>query len=224
MLPTHFSLLQIRFGFSRRTQSRYNYDLKLIFRPEEDDVDVTCCSRAVCCCCLRQILIKSPVFRRCEVVTWATVFACVTNIITGLLAWGLMYLLTGDLSAPGGAIFNLFVLVVCAYCLGWGLTYIPYLHLPPVFGMLVAGIIARNSGLYNIRDTISSQAMGSIRNFCLTFVMVRSGIQLNTTPLRTHPISLIVLALLPCTIEMVVLTFCFKGFLGFPWDWAFLGG
>ncbi|XP_048509078.1 sodium/hydrogen exchanger 9B1-like [Athalia rosae] len=156
--------------------------------------------------------------------TWLTIFHWATNLASALLSWALLYFLFGDPAAPGGAIFTLLLLVAAAYCLGWGLTHVPYLHLPPVFGMLVAGVIARNSGLYNIRDTMSPRAMGAVRNFCLTFVMVRSGIQLNTTPLRSHPVFLLILALLPCTLEMFVVTFCFKGLLDFPWDWAFLGG
>lgn len=155
---------------------------------------------------------------------WSNIYQLLTNLLTILLTWTLLYCLTGELSLPGGAIFNLMLLVISSYCFGWTLTYIPYLHLPPVFGMLITGVIARNTGIYNIRDTMSSSVMGTIRNFCLTFVMVRSGVQLNTTPLRSHPIFLIVLALIPCTVEMFVVTLYFKLFLQFPWDWAFLGG
>ena len=63
------------------------------------------------------------------------------------MTYGMIYFNVGDAMLPGGGIFGLFVLIITAYFLGWTLAYIPYLNLPPVFGMLLAGIIVRNTGM-----------------------------------------------------------------------------
>ncbi|CAB0032679.1 unnamed protein product [Trichogramma brassicae] len=60
--------------------------------------------------------------------------------------------------------------------------------------------------------------------FTATFVMLRAGLQLNTTTLRDHPRFIMLLALVPCTMEMCAVAVCAKSLLDLPWGWAFLLG
>lgn len=188
--------------------------------------DNTCCHRATFCNPVLREIIVTDVISTCFdlQLTWADLFWLATASGLTLLAWAVLYFLLGDVMLPGGSIFGLFVLVVFSYALGWILTYIPYLHLPPIFGMLFAGIILRNTDVYNIHDQLGPGTTSKIRTFCLTFIMVRSGLQLTTTALIAHPVFVIILALVPCTVEMLMLSVLCRYLLEYPWNWSFMTG
>ncbi|XP_014206043.1 sodium/hydrogen exchanger 9B2-like [Copidosoma floridanum] len=192
--------------------------------PELTEDDLTCCHRCTCCSPkLREILVTDPL-TCCHRFTYAQVFWLIT--ITGhlLMGYAILYLYLGDPMLPGNQLFGLFGLIVFAYFLGWSLAHLPYLHLPPVFGMLLAGIILRNCDLYDIREELGGTLASKIRNFATTFVMLRAGLQLTSTALREHPFSVLNLAVVPCTMEMLTVALCCYAILGYPVLWAFLAG
>ncbi|KAL0132537.1 hypothetical protein PUN28_000351 [Cardiocondyla obscurior] len=193
---------------------------------DEEYDDNTCCHRATFCNpVLREILVTNVISTCFEVeLTWADLFWLATICGLTLLTWAVLYFLFGDTVLPGGGLFGLFVLIVLSYTLGWTLARIPLLHLPPIFGMLLAGIILRNTDIYNIHDMLGPGIISKIRTFCLTFIMIRTGLQLTTTALRAHPIFIIILALIPCTIETLTVTVLCKYLLEFPWNWSFMTG
>ncbi|XP_070153085.1 sodium/hydrogen exchanger 9B1 [Polyergus mexicanus] len=193
---------------------------------EEEDDDNTCCHRATFCNpVLREMLVTDVISACFDLqLTWADLFWLATVAGMIMLAWAVLYFLLGDVVLPGGSVFGLLLLVVFSYTLGWTLVYIPWLHLPPIFGMLLAGIILRNTDVYNIHDELGPGTTSKIRTFCLTFIMVRAGLQLTTTALRTHPMFVMILALVPCTIEMLTLTVSCRYLLDFPWNWSFMTG
>lgn len=241
---------------------------------------------------MRDVLITRP-FLCCvfEQFTVATVFWLVTVSVLLGMAYALLCVFFRDIVYPGGPIFGLFGTVVFAYALGWLLAYLPYLNLPPVFGMLLAGIIVRNCGWYellklkitfrtipvyyqfvinllarlshmrvahtgfnlhvyenalrrilqstnlaeknkiinvNFRYDISVElgmrASSHIRNFSVTFVLLRAGLQLTSSALREHPLFVFNLAVVPCTMELVTVAIFCKFCLGYTWGWAFLCG
>lgn len=156
--------------------------------------------------------------------TWADLFRLATATGMTLLTWAVLYFLLGDMVLPGGSVFGLLVLVILSYALGWTLACIPRLHLPPIFGMLLAGILLRNTDVYNIHDMLGPGTTSKIRTFCLTFIMVRAGLQLTTTAVRAHPVFVMIMALVPCTVETLAVTVSCKYLLGFPWNWSFMTG
>ncbi|XP_012220557.2 sodium/hydrogen exchanger 9B1-like isoform X1 [Linepithema humile] len=199
--------------------------------PEERDEDEeyddnTCCNRATFCNpVLREIIVTDVISTCFELqLTWADLFWLATVSGITLLAWAVLYFLLGDAMLPGGSIFGLFILVIFSYALGWSLAWIPRLHLPPVFGMLLAGIILRNTDIYNIHDELGPGTTSKIRTFCLTFIMVRAGLQLTTTALRAHPVFVMILALVPCTIEMLTVSISCRYLLEYPWNWSLMTG
>jgi len=193
---------------------------------DEEHDENTCCHRATFCNpVLREILVTNVISTCFELqLTWADLFWLATVSGMTLLAWAVLYFLLGDTVLPGGSIFGFLLLIILSYTLGWTLTYIPHLHLPPIFGMLLAGIILRNTDVYNIHDMIGPGTTSKIRTFCLTFIMVRAGLQLTTTALRAHPVFVMILALVPCTVEMLGVTVICKYLLEFPWNWSFMTG
>lgn len=156
--------------------------------------------------------------------TWANLFWLATISGMTLLTWTVLYFLLGDLVLPGGSIFGLFILIIFSYTLGWSLTCIPCLHIPPIVGMLFAGIILRNTDFYNINDELGPATTSKIRTFCLTFILVRAGLQLTTTALRAHPIFVMILALIPCSIETLAVSVLCRYLLEYPWNWSFMAG
>lgn len=192
---------------------------------EERD-DNTCCHRATFCNpVLREIIVTDTITTCFQLkLTWADLFWFATVSGMTLLAWVVLYFLLGDVVLPGGSIFGLLALIVSSYALGWTLAYIPHLHLPPIFGMLLAGIILRNTDVYNIHDELGPGTTSKIRTFCLTFIMVRVGLHLTTTALRAHPVFVMILALIPCSVEMLAVSVSCRYFLEYPWDWSFMTG
>ncbi|KAK2575867.1 hypothetical protein KPH14_007239 [Odynerus spinipes] len=193
---------------------------------EDEEEDNTCCSQATFCNpILREIIVTNPISKCLGTeITWANAFWMVT--VTGmiLMAWVTLFFLIGDTMLPGGPHFGFFLLVLSSYFLGWSLAYLPHANLPPVFGMLLAGIIIRNTNLYDIRQEFGSRTIGKIRTFCITFIMIRAGLQLTTTPIRRYPFFVTILALVPCTVEMFTVACCAVYILGYPWKWALMTG
>lgn len=174
---------------------------------------------------LRKIIVTDVISTCFDLqLTWADLFWLATVSGLTLLAWAVLYFLLGDMVLPGGSIFGLLILVVFSYTLGWSLTCIPYLHVPPIFGMLLAGIILRNTDMYNIHDELGPRTTSKIRTFCLTFIMVRAGLQLTTTTLRAHPVFVMILALVPCSVEMLTVSVLCRYLLEYPWNWSFMTG
>ncbi|XP_015437461.1 PREDICTED: mitochondrial sodium/hydrogen exchanger 9B2-like [Dufourea novaeangliae] len=188
--------------------------------------DTTCCHRMTLCSSLiRNIVVTKPVSKYLgQRFTWLSLFWFVTSMTIVLIGWAVLYFLLGETMLPRNHGFCLYTLVIFSYSLGWSLSYIPYLNLPPVFGMLLAGLIVRNFGLYDIHEDLGVAVTSKIRTFCLTFIMIRAGLQLSITSLGKHPIFLIILAILPCSAEMCVLAVCCRIILSYPWDWSFMTG
>ncbi|XP_014232033.1 sodium/hydrogen exchanger 9B2-like [Trichogramma pretiosum] len=190
------------------------------------DPESTCCHRATWCVPgWRKLNVDESVAGcGCCDLTYATGFWLVTVLaILGLL-YALLYLYVGEAMLPGGPYFGLYLVVCSSYFAGWALAYVPRVQLPPVFGMILAGILVRNLHWYNIEEALSMATTAKIRMFTATFVMLRAGLQLNTTTLRDHPRFIVLLALVPCTMEMCAVAVCARSLLDLPWGWAFLLG
>lgn len=187
---------------------------------------MTCCHRVtICHPLIREMMVTEPVSRHLgRSFTWAKLFHLTTSAGLATLGWAVLYFLLGDTMLPKNDGFGLYALLIFSSWLGTSLSCIPYLHLPPVFGMLVAGMIVGNSGLYHIREGLGVATASKIRTFCLTFIMIRVGLQLSTTSLKMHPIFLMLLAVVPSTMEWLALAMCCKGILSYRWDWSFMAG
>lgn len=187
----------------------------------------TCCGRITFFHpSIRNLRIYSPISTciNASGLTWSSFIWCLTFITIVMISYAALFFLFGAVMLPGGKLFGLFWLIIASYTLGWTLAYIPYLNIPPVFGMLVTGMIIKNTGLYDIHEQIGSGTTSKIRIFCLTFIMIRAGLQLTTTALKAHPFFLVELAIVPCTMEFFVVSICSRYILQYPWNWAFLNG
>lgn len=71
----------------------------------------------------------------------------VTLLLMLLLLWGVTFTIFQDAVLPQGKVFALATLFILAYLAGW---LISLIHLPPLLGMLVAGILLRNIGFFHM--------------------------------------------------------------------------
>ncbi|XP_026673665.1 sodium/hydrogen exchanger 9B2-like [Ceratina calcarata] len=192
----------------------------------DGEEEYTFCHRiTICPEWLRNRSVSEPIIKYLgQRFTWADLFEFATNVGLVVMGWTVLYFLLGDTMLPTNDGFGLYVLALFSHCLGTTLSMIPYVNIPPVFGMLIAGLIVRNSGLYNIQEDLGVATTSKIRTFCLTFIMIRAGLQLSTTSLKTHRYFILALALVPCTVEMLVVSLCCKYILNYNWDLSFMTG
>lgn len=61
--------------------------------------------------------------------------------LVGLLLWGIVFSVLGETAGPGGQLFGLAVLCICAKFGGW---FVTIFTLPALVGMLLVGIIFQN--------------------------------------------------------------------------------
>ncbi|XP_051154107.1 sodium/hydrogen exchanger 9B1-like isoform X2 [Leptopilina boulardi] len=73
-------------------------------------------------------------------------------------------------------------------------------------------------------EEFGTTTTAKIRTFCMAFITLRIGFQLTTSPLREHPFFLMILAFVPCTMEVLAVGVCGKFILQLPWNWSFLAG
>ncbi|XP_058809753.1 sodium/hydrogen exchanger 9B1-like [Phymastichus coffea] len=192
----------------------------------EQDEDLTCCGRATCCHGrLRDVNVTEPLIGWCcDQFTYETLFWLVTVTLMLSMCGTILYYYVGEPMLPGGNLFGLLATLVFAYFLGWTLAYVPFLKLPPVFGMLLAGIIVRNAGWYDIHEQLGPRVSSKLRTFSVTFVMLRAGLQFSWLALREHPLFVLNLAVVPCSMELAAVALLCRGLLGYPLVWALLAG
>jgi len=144
-----------------------------------------------------------------------------TRGLTVLLLWAVLWSIIGDDALPGGNIFGIFIVIVCASLCGFLTGKIPYLHLPPLLGMLVAGFLLRNVRGIDLARHIDKQWSSTLRSMALVVILIRSGLGLNTSALRKLKFTLARLAFLPCILEAVTAAILVHLFLEMKWLWAF---
>lgn len=66
--------------------------------------------------------------------------------------WGVVYAVLGDTAAPGGQLFQLIFLTICAHFGGWLMNLTT---LPALIGMLFVGLIFQNVGLVTFDESFS---------------------------------------------------------------------
>lgn len=137
-------------------------------------------------------------------------------IIVGLLygtLWGLM----GPLALPGGPIFALFVLVIVCYLGG---KLVRLFKVPSLVGMILFGFILRNVPYIDIPEDWA----GSIRNLALVLILLRAGLEVDASVLKSNTGTCLRMILLPFIVECAIGGLVGHFLLDIPWLWSFLLG
>ncbi|KAL0273603.1 UNVERIFIED_CONTAM: hypothetical protein PYX00_006236 [Menopon gallinae] len=144
----------------------------------------------------------------------------VALILVGLLLWGVVYCIIGPTAAPGGQLFGLAVLCICANFGGWFATM---LTLPALSGMLLVGVLFQNLGLIHI-DEDYKELCSIVRKIALVIILIRAGLDLDPKAMKRLYFTLIKMGLVPWIVECGVMAVMAHYLLDFPWMWGFLLG
>ena len=138
-----------------------------------------------------------------------------------LLIWAVLWSIIGQEALPGGNIFGIYIVVVCASLFGFIVGKIPYLRLPPLLGMILAGFLLRNVRGIDFARHVDKRWSSTLRSTALVIILIRSGLGLNTSALRKLKFTLIRLAFLPCIFEAISAAVLVHLLLDMKWLWAF---
>ncbi|KAM8939422.1 sodium/hydrogen exchanger 9B2-like [Pelodytes ibericus] len=151
----------------------------------------------------------------------------VTNVIMVTLVWGVVWSITGAECLPGGNLFGILTLFLCAVIGGKlvGLIKIPTLPpLPPLLGMLLAGFLIRNIPFITDLVQINYNWSAALRNIALAIILTRAGLGLDPKALRKLKAVCLRLSLGPCAIESCTAAVLAYLLMGLPLTWGFMLG
>ena len=81
----------------------------------------------------------------------------------------------------GGTVFALLVLVVVAWIGGW---VVQKVHLPPLLGMLVVGILLKNVPYISVARGLDPAWSAALRSTALAVILLRAGLGLDPAALK----------------------------------------
>ncbi|KAF0756493.1 sodium/hydrogen exchanger 9B2-like [Aphis craccivora] len=124
------------------------------------------------------------------------------TVLAVAISWTLLYVNVSPelMSVPGGSLASIFMLYVTGTVSGQLITKVG--GLPPLLGMMLAGIALQNSGLYNVTGWCF-QLVSTMREAALTVILIKGGLELNAGQLRRLSGVVARLTVLPCVAEAV---------------------
>ncbi|XP_073988269.1 sodium/hydrogen exchanger 9B2-like isoform X1 [Rhodnius prolixus] len=137
-----------------------------------------------------------------------------------VLLWALLYTLLKVEVTPGGDLFKLIVLILVAYCAG---KVVALAKLPPLLGMLIAGIILRTIGFFKISGVYLDIVI-KLREIALTVILIKAGLGLDAPALLKLSLVVLRLALFPCLAEAVAAAVLSHYLFDYPYLWGLLLG
>ncbi|XP_063042662.1 sodium/hydrogen exchanger 9B2 [Engraulis encrasicolus] len=151
----------------------------------------------------------------------------ITKAVMGALVFGVVWSITGPECLPGRNLFGLVILFLCAVGGGKlvGMVQFPTLPpLPPLLGMLLAGLVLRNVPYVSDAVYIEQSWSSAMRNIALAIILTRAGLGLNPQALRRLKGVCVRVAVGPCTTEACTVAVLSHFLLGLPWIWGFILG
>ena len=125
------------------------------------------------------------------------------------------------MTIEGGTLFSLLVMFVVSSIAGWLVTLV---HLPPLLGMLLTGILLRNVPYIDVAKGVDPNWYSTTRTTALVVILLRACLGLNPEVLRQLSGMVFRLAMLPCLVETGAVTLAGHLMLGLPWAWAAMLG
>lgn len=151
----------------------------------------------------------------------------ITKVTMAAVLFGVVWSITVKECEPGGNLFGIVVLFICAVIAGriMGLIRIPRLPpIPPLLGMLVAGIALRNIPVVTDAVYIDKDWSSSLRSIALAVILARAGLGLDGSALKKLKGVCVRVAMGPCLIEASCVALVSHFIMGLPWVWGFILG
>lgn len=143
-----------------------------------------------------------------------------TSTLIMFAIWGAMVTVTKTESLPGGNLFGLLIIFISSLLLGLLMSYFPFVQIPSLVGMLLAGILLRNVDAINVARHIDKNWSVSLRNIALVVILLRSGLELDPIALKKLKCTVIRLAFGPCITEALTVAIISHYLLDLPWLWG----
>ncbi|CAI9541868.1 unnamed protein product [Staurois parvus] len=145
----------------------------------------------------------------------------VTNAMMVTLIWGVVWSITGSECLPGGNLFGILALLLCAV-IGAKLVSLIRISnlppLPPLLGMLLAGFLIRNIPVVTDQVQINFKWSAALRNIALAIILTRAGLGLDPKALRKLKAVCLRLSLGPCAIESCSAALLSHFLMGLPFN------
>uniref|UniRef100_A0AAQ5YQ95 Cation/H+ exchanger transmembrane domain-containing protein n=1 Tax=Amphiprion ocellaris TaxID=80972 RepID=A0AAQ5YQ95_AMPOC len=148
-------------------------------------------------------------------------------VLLAAVLFGVVWSVTEDECLPGGNLFGITILFICALIGGKlvSLIRLPKLPpFPPLLGMLLMGFLLRNIPVVTDGVYINYKWSASLRNIALAVILARAGLGLDPTALRKLKSVCIRVATGPCLIEACTVALVSHFLMGLPWVWGFILG
>ncbi|KAJ8335838.1 hypothetical protein SKAU_G00391800 [Synaphobranchus kaupii] len=155
---------------------------------------------------------------------WASV---VTKVAMAAVLFGVVWSMTEKECLPGGNLFGITMVFICAVAGGKivGQIRLPRLPpFPPLLGMLLAGFALRNIPVVTDAVYINFRWSASLRNIALAIILARAGLGLDSSALKKLKMVCLRVAVGPCTIEACTVAVASHFLMGLPWIWGFILG
>ncbi|XP_029932229.1 sodium/hydrogen exchanger 9B2 [Myripristis murdjan] len=151
----------------------------------------------------------------------------ITKACLFALLFGVVWSITGSECLPGGNLFGIVILFICAVLGGKlvGMIQFPTLPpFPPLLGMLIAGLVLRNVPYVTDAVYIDTEWSAALRNIALAIILTRAGLGLDPSALSRLKAVCVRVAIGPCMVEACVVAVVSHFLLGLPWVWGFILG
>ncbi|TNM86184.1 hypothetical protein fugu_008455 [Takifugu bimaculatus] len=169
-----------------------------------------------------------PLLRRfCPCPPRGLLASLVTKVLLAAVLFGVVWSITEDECLPGGNLFGVTILFICAVIGGKLVSLIRLPRLPPfppLLGMLLMGFLLRNIPVVTRGVYINYRWSASLRNIALAVILARAGLGLDPTALRKLKSVCVRVAAGPCLVETCTTALISHFLMGLPWVWGFILG
>uniref|UniRef100_A0A8C5D3I8 Cation/H+ exchanger transmembrane domain-containing protein n=1 Tax=Gouania willdenowi TaxID=441366 RepID=A0A8C5D3I8_GOUWI len=219
ILTTHLSVNQIQVVV-RRCSSPNVTEETTYFIPRNPGVDAGTNTDPpqVCCPLLHRFFPCPP---------RGLLASLVTKVLLAAVLFGVVWSITEDECLPGGNLFGITILFLCALIGGKmvALIRLPKLPpFPPLLGMLLMGFTLRNIPVVTDGVYIDHRWSASLRNIALAVILARAGLGLDPMALKKLKSVCLRVACGPCIVEASTAALISHFLLGLPWVWGFILG
>ena len=125
------------------------------------------------------------------------------------------------LTFPVGHFFSFILLLIVSSVFG---VISKWLFLPPLVGMIIAGLILRNVPGIDFARDISNSWSSAGRNIALVLVLIRGGLSMDIKQLKRLKVAVLLLAFMPCVLEGAIDGMVGTLWLKLPWQFGFTLG
>uniref|UniRef100_A0A3B4AEZ2 Cation/H+ exchanger transmembrane domain-containing protein n=1 Tax=Periophthalmus magnuspinnatus TaxID=409849 RepID=A0A3B4AEZ2_9GOBI len=155
---------------------------------------------------------------------WASL---VTKVLLAGVLFGVIWSITEEECLPGGNLFGITIIFLCALIGGKlvELIRLPGLPpFPPLLGMLLMGFLLRNIPVVTTAVKVEHKWSAALRNIALAVILARAGLGLDPSALKKLKSVCLRVSVGPCTIEACTIALVSHFLMGLPWVWGFILG